>query len=115
MNTCKKCNNILPEDANVCPYCGTRVRNLNDNKLNNAFKVAITGLTVIIPIVGIILGVIFMTNESEDYKSYGKAILILAIIMMALPFLCCLAGGINDILDYESYFYYLPDIIDEFM
>ena len=95
--TCKKCGKEFDDNFDFCPKCGFKVKSSNilktENQLSNIVKVLIVVGICIIPFVGwiggIIAGIIFMNNSESDSKSFGKAILILSIIIVIWSMLCC--------------------------
>ncbi len=64
-----------------------------EGNLSNGMKVAITAIVSIVPgigsIIGIIAGLIFMGKLNEDYRSFGKALLIYSIAIISISFICC--------------------------
>lgn len=57
-------------------------------------------LSAIIPLVGIILGIIYMTKDGEEVKKFGKICLTLGIIFALIPCICWLVmvlmgGGLS--------------------
>lgn len=67
---------------------------VQSDNLSNGIKVLLAAAVAAVPMVGavlgLILGLVFMSNTSEDYKSYGKALLILSIVWIGLGIICCL-------------------------
>ena len=81
-------------------------------RLSNGAKVALVAVTLLIPaigyVIGIIVGVVYMNKPDEDCKSFGKALLILSLIMIALSVLCCIGTTVlgiatGDILNQAYY------------
>jgi len=69
-----------------------------ENKnFSNGLKVLFVTISIIIPVAGIIFGIvaaiILMTNPSKDYKSFGLALLILNIILLVFFLFCCVFTG----------------------
>lgn len=50
-------------------------------------------------IAGVIAGIVLMKSPAEDYRRFGKLMLIVSIVMLALSLLCCVfsagAGALN--------------------
>ncbi len=99
--TCKKCGKEFDDNFDFCPKCGFKAKSSNalktENQLSNIVKVLIVVGICIIPFVGwiggIIAGIIFMNNSESDSKSFGKAILILSIIIVVWSMLCCVVAA----------------------
>lgn len=99
--TCKKCGKEFDDNFDFCPKCGFKAKGSNvlktENQLSNIVKVLIVVGICIIPFVGwiggIIAGIIFMNNSESDSKSFGKAILILSIIIVVWSMLCCVIAA----------------------
>jgi len=64
-----------------------------DNKLSNWTKVILAAIVPGLPglgaVIGIVIGVIFMSNEDEDRKSYGKALLIISLVFLVIAGVFC--------------------------
>lgn len=97
---CKKCKKEYDNSFHFCPICGNKTdkspKISTEATLTNIVKVLIVVAVCIIPffgmIGGIIAGIIFMDNDSEDTKSFGKALIILGIILVLLGILCCVGS-----------------------
>lgn len=60
----------------------------NDNKLPGP-KWLFYALSIFIPLVGIIMGIVYMTKDNEEQKKFGKTLLILGIVFgVVLPCIC---------------------------
>lgn len=61
--------------------------------LSNYIKVLIVAVTCIIPVLGLITGlimaIVYMTSVEEDYKLFGRALLILVLVKIGLSILFC--------------------------
>lgn len=69
----------------------------DEPELGNGIKVFLTALTMLVPavgsLIGIVGGLVYMNREFQDYRSFGKALLVLGIVMFCLQFMgCCCAG-----------------------
>jgi hypothetical protein len=69
-----------------------------NNKLSNGMKVFLTVLSVAVPflgqIAGIIIAIVYMnSNDDEDRKSFGMALLLASIIFFVLSFLVAIIIG----------------------
>ncbi len=97
---CKKCKQEFDDSFHFCPKCGNKANKSSEFSteatLNNIVKVLIVVAVCIIPFFGmaggIIAGIIFMGSDNEDTKSFGKALLILGLIIILLGVLCCVGS-----------------------
>ncbi len=60
----------------------------NTEPLSGGIKVLLVIVTILIPIVGLILGIIYLNNPVEENKKFGKLLLILSIVIMVLICIC---------------------------
>lgn len=120
MAYCPKCGNNIIDEKKGCTNCGYgndqgySKGNYNegynnggvDTSLSNGMKVFIVAMTLLIPgvgyIVGLVLAIIFMGKDDKDHKTFGKALLTLVIIMIVLSILCCILYFIFGIAMMES-------------
>lgn len=69
----------------------------NAKTLHPALKVVVIVMMVLVggigAIVGILGGVAMMKSPFEDYRSFGKVMVIVGCVMLALWFLCCVVNG----------------------
>ncbi|MBR4628513.1 MAG: hypothetical protein IKO47_12630 [Ruminococcus sp.] len=72
MAFCSKCGKEMEEGSFVCPYCGN-----DEDKVNVGLMI----LAVLIPIAGIIMGIV---NLSKGKKKSGTAYLVAGIIAWVL-------------------------------
>ncbi len=125
---CPKCGIFMEDTDSVCPKCGyvndniidgeyteetvkEEKININENKnsneelqLGNFVKVFLVAVTILVggigPIIGIVSGIVLMSKPYEDYRSFGKILVILGIVLLAISFLCCCLGGLLDTFRY---------------
>ncbi len=85
---CPKCGAENPENAKFCGSCGSTMvieRNTgtqlnaahnfqpkNTQAVSKEFKIVITIVSIVIPLVGIIMGWIYMTNADPEKKKVGR-------------------------------------------
>lgn len=72
----------------------------HDEKIfSNGLKVLFTAISILIPIAGLIFGIIasiiLMTRPYKDYKSFGLALLIMNIIILVFFLMCCAISGFS--------------------
>ena len=67
-----------------------------DAKIPTAIKVLVIVLIVAVggfgAIAGCVAGVALSKSPSEDYRKFGKLIMIISIVMLVLSFICCVIG-----------------------
>jgi len=66
-----------------------------EQKYSPGLKILLYVLSFLFPIIGIIVGVVFLTKEDEESKSLGKLCLI---ISLAAFVVCCLCGAMSSML-----------------
>jgi uncharacterized membrane protein HdeD (DUF308 family) len=62
--------------------------------LSGGIKALLYILAFFIPIVGIIVGIIWMNDEDEEKKQTGKTCLIIGIVSIALSCICWFAASL---------------------
>ena len=88
---CRKCGHEIPDDSNVCPYCG--VSTVPTDEINNypyerpKNTIAIAGFitSFFFPILGWIFGIMGLKRASQGYG--GRKLAIAAIVIATLTFL----------------------------
>ncbi|MBO7536623.1 MAG: zinc-ribbon domain-containing protein, partial [Bacilli bacterium] len=84
---CRKCGKYIPDDVNVCPYCGVEVITTNNYPVyNKTNTMAIVGLITafLSPLLGWIFGGIGLKRANNGYG--GKAVAIVALIIATANF-----------------------------
>ena len=83
-----------PVNQEPITHLETIANGSNGNNLSNGWKVFLTALTVLVPLIGPVLGLImsliYLASPNMDSKSYGKALLILTIVYIGIGVVCCL-------------------------
>ena len=68
-----------------------------EEPFGNGLKVLFVAVNLLVPVAGFIFGIIsaiiFMRKKNPDYKSFGKALLVLNIVVLALFLFCCVFSG----------------------
>lgn len=90
------CGRSISWDANVCPYCGHDYRMqmmapATSAPMSDGMKILLYIISFLFSIVGIIIGVYYMTKPEKDYQEVGKICLILALIGIVVGVLLSLA------------------------
>lgn len=98
---CKSCGKEINDQAVVCPYCGVQTGTFQNIPQQPAqpyaqndadeTNVGLIILSVLIPLVGIILGAVNMSNGK---KKSGKAYLLAGIITVAVELVIAIIIGI---------------------
>ena len=65
-----------------------------EERYSQGMKILFYVLAVVLPVVGIIIGIVLMTKEDEESKALGKNVLIVGIVVAVLA-CCCLVLGIG--------------------
>lgn len=85
---CVSCGRSIDFDANVCPYCGHDFRVAPQGPAKKAMSTGMVVLlyiaSILVPIAGIIIGVIFMSRDDPEEKRVGKFCIILGILGILL-------------------------------
>lgn len=105
MYFCPNCGREAVDRKIECPYCQTPyISNKNEvfkteEIMENSTKVIWVSIVFLLPVAGVLISmiaaIIYMGNENSDYKNFGKALLVLCIIMIVLFFICCLVASIS--------------------
>lgn len=100
---CPYCGTTLPSGSNICPNCGsalstqetqqvqtTFVQSKSDVDANEKASGGLIALSIIIPIVGIIMGIVFMATGK---KHAGKVYLLAGLISTGVGILFIILGS----------------------
>jgi uncharacterized protein with PQ loop repeat len=96
---CVSCGRSISWDANVCPYCGHDYRMQmmapqQTAQISDGMKILLYIISFLFSIVGIIIGIYYMTKPEPEYKEVGKICLILALVGIVIGVLCGVAFGL---------------------
>lgn len=83
---CTSCGRTIQFDANVCPYCGHDFRwptpqAMRPETMSDTMRILLYVLSVLVPLAGIIIGIIFLLKPEPDYKRVGKICLIIGVVV----------------------------------
>lgn len=85
---CVSCGRSLDWDVNVCPYCGHDFRIVAtgpvQTTVGTGLRIVFYILSFLIPVAGIIIGIVFLTRDSPDEKHVGKICVILGVVSIVL-------------------------------
>lgn len=101
---CRKCGKEIPDDSNVCPYCGVEVITTNNYQVyNKTNTMAIVGLITafLSPLLGWIFGGIGLKRSNNGYGGRGIAILalIVATANFAYSMYMVYSGRLDDLIN----------------
>jgi hypothetical protein len=66
---------------------------VTEERYSQGMKILFYALAVLLPVVGIIIGIVLMTREDEESKALGKNLLIVGIVMAIVACCCGFAVG----------------------
>ena len=105
---CPKCNFENPPEAKFCGRCGETMKPSAppmpsvppDGGVSKEMKIGIAIGSAIIPLLGIIMGAIYMNDPNPNKKAAGKLWLFISLGAMALWCLCW--GSVAVLGNYQS-------------
>lgn len=89
---CKKCGNQNSDDAIVCTNCGVPTDNYEKKDVSDGLLIAGYILALLIPIVGMIIGVIVMV---KGRVGHGIAMIFIALFIACLGFACLMEEAMH--------------------
>lgn len=94
MKYCQKCGKALDDEAVVCVNCGCAASpGFGQREPDVETSGLLIVLSVLFPIVGIIVGVIYMQSNNENGKKAGKTYLKAALITVGVVLIIYLFLG----------------------
>ena len=88
MRHCVSCGRSIDWNVNVCPYCGHDFRIVMQDAakktMSTGIKVLLYIVSILIPIAGIVIGIVFLLRDDPEEKRVGKICIILSIVMTLL-------------------------------
>jgi zinc-ribbon domain len=105
---CPKCGEENPAEAKFCGKCATRLAAADpsvsarpsshppagDEVVSDGLKIGIIVGSLFIPLLGIIMGAIYMNDRSPAKKAVGKTWLYVGIGVFAIECICVMASGV---------------------
>jgi len=64
-----------------------------EQRYSSGVRILLYILSFLFPIIGLIVGIVFLTKEDEESKSLGKTCLIITAVSFVIS--CCLCGGLG--------------------
>ncbi len=55
-------------------------------------------------IAGLVAGIVLLKSPIEDYRKFGKTLITISCIMLAIWFLCCIVGGLFNVAGSMMYY-----------
>lgn len=82
---CVSCGRSIQSDANVCPYCGHDyraqwMRPQVFEPISTGMKILFYILSLMIPLAGFIIGIIYYSKQDPESKHVGKICIVLAVV-----------------------------------
>jgi DNA-directed RNA polymerase subunit RPC12/RpoP len=82
---CVSCGRSIQSDANVCPYCGHDyraqwMRPQAVEQISSGMKILFYILSLIVPLAGFIIGIVYYSKGDPESKHVGKICVILAVV-----------------------------------
>jgi len=85
---CVSCGRSIDWTAEVCPYCGHDFRVVAstsaDKSLSTGLLVVLCIMSLLVPLAGIIVGIIYMSRDSPEERRVGKICIILGVLAILL-------------------------------
>lgn len=88
---CPACGRGIDWDAHSCPYCSWSLERAVDSPIygepiSGGKRVALYACSLLVPIFGIVVGLLYMDREDGDHRSVGtKCLVIGAVSMLLMP------------------------------
>ena len=67
---------------------------MTGERYSQGMKILFYALAVLVPVIGIIIGIVLMTREDEESKALGKNVLIVGIVVLILACCCGFVVGV---------------------
>ena len=104
---CLTCGRSYPSEYSFCPYCGSYPSSTSrqgqaygqpypvyQKEPLGAIKYLAWILALLIPIIGVIWGIIWIMDKDQEKKDAGKITLIIGLLAWLLNFICLLYIGL---------------------
>lgn len=89
---CQKCGKEIDNEAVVCIHCGCATKNQALRKEDSDVRTSggLIALSILFPIVGIIMGIVYMQSYNETRRDAGRTYLKTALITWGVCFVIIL-------------------------
>lgn len=87
---CQNCGSQIDAKAEICPKCGVKVALPETQAPTGGVQIFLYLIAFFIPIIGIIIGIIYITRPNKDAQNIGMGCLVLSIIsaIMGIILVC---------------------------
>jgi predicted membrane protein len=79
---------MLSWDALFCPYCGRNFASSNvagmQKRVTTGLRILLYVISILVPIAGIVIGIVFIIRDSPDEKHVGTLCLIFGVVSMVI-------------------------------
>lgn len=83
MKKCPFCKEEIQSEAIKCKFCGSNLLEVtNTSSISKSDYTKYIILAILLPVVGLIMGIVFMTKPSSEEKKAGESILVWSILFM---------------------------------
>lgn len=93
---CAKCSKELSIDSVFCPECGERAQSLESNTVSPGLNFGVIAGSFLIPLLGIIMGIIYIKDPIPAKRRAGKIWLWVGIGIFAFYFLITFCQGMME-------------------
>ena len=77
---CSNCGEKIDVKAEICPTCGVRVAPLVEKSPQGGARILLYIISFFVPIIGIVVGAIYLAKPSQDAHEFGVKCLIISIL-----------------------------------
>ena len=87
---CPECGNMYSNTAPACIHCGYTTYSYskkNKNNVGNFDAFLLYLISFLIPLIGIIIGIVYLSKDGPDYRDVGQGCIILSLISIFFVFL----------------------------